>query len=319
MRTLARCLIKIICLILLLSRVVTAGQEVGSVHIYGPGEVLEYCSSSGDLTRITFPGSRGWVMLAGWEDYHPMPVERVTDAVSAVTFPLGSMEIHLLILPAPRLGLPNSSAEGDVIFLSPGRIPYPEEHVHYTVAHEIGHVVHHLLMPDYREDLWRAYADLRMVEYSDPASLYPHNARLHEIFAEDFRVRFGGEMARCGGEVENHNITPPEDIEGLRDFFLSLVDQQAGKNQLLAYPNPFESSMVLRWAGSDQDSGLREVAVVDVRGRTVRMIRPSDTDRTRIVWDGNDSQGRSVAPGVYIVAARTASGLHIHKVVKALR
>jgi len=319
MRRPAGCLIQTLCLALLLTQGAIAGLEVGSIHIYGPGEVLDFCSRSGDLTRITFPGSHGWVMLGSWEDYHPMPVKQVADAVRAVAFPVESMEMHLLILPAPRQELPNSSAEGDVIFLSPGRIPYPEEHVHYTVTHEIGHVVHHLLMPDYREDLWREYADLRMVEYTDPASPQPHSSRLHEIFAEDFRVLFGGEMARCGGEVENHDITRPDDVAGLRDFFLSLVDRPAGKNQLVAYPNPFESSMVLKWTGSDQDDGLGEVAVVDVRGRTVRMIGPTDGDRTRIVWDGNDSQGRPVAPGVYMVTVRAADRLHIRKVIKTLR
>ncbi|MFH1312195.1 MAG: T9SS type A sorting domain-containing protein [Candidatus Eisenbacteria bacterium] len=319
MRRLTGCLIQTLCLAVLLSRVATAGLEVGSIHIYGPGEVLDFCSSSGDLTRITFPGSREWVMLGNWEDYHPMPVEQVTDAVRAVTFPMESMEMHVLVLPAPRLALPNSSAEGDVVFLSPGRIPYPEEHVHYTVAHEIGHVVHHLLMPDHCEELWRAYADLRMVEYADPASPQPHASHLHEIFAEDFRVLFGGEMARCGGEVENHDIIPPDDVEGLKDFFLSLVDRQTGEGRLAAYPNPFESSMVLKWAGSDQDKSLTEAAVIDVLGRTVRMIRPSGGDGASIVWDGNDSQGRPVAPGVYMVAARTAYGLYVRKVVKTLR
>jgi hypothetical protein len=77
--------------------------------------------------------------------------------------------------------------------------------------------------------------------------------------------------------------------------------------------------MVLRWAGPEEDVGLSEVAVVDVCGRTVRVIRPSSGDRTRVVWDGRDSRGQVVAPGVYLVAARTAHNLYIHKVVKTPR
>jgi hypothetical protein len=61
------------------------------------------------------------------------------------------------------------------------------------------------------------------------------------------------------------------------------------------------------------------VTVFDVSGRVVRVIRPGAGDRTRVVWDGDDSRGRPVAPGVYMVAARSAQGVYIHKVVKALR
>jgi len=308
-----------LCMVLLLASGLAADTLVGGIHIYGPDEVLGFCSPSGDVTQMAFPGARSWVLLGGWEDYHAMPTEQVVEAAEDVTFPMDCLRVHVLILPGPRLGLPNSSSEGDVVFLSPGRVPYREEHVHYTVTHEIGHVVHHLLMPDYREDLWRTYAELRMVEYSDPASSQPHASRLHEIFAEDFRVLFGGEISRFGGEVENHDIARPDEVEGLRDFFLSLVDGHAADGRIVAYPNPFESNMVLRLAGSGQDAGLSEVAVVDVLGRTVRVIRPSYGDRLRVVWDGRDDQGRVVAPGVYMVTARTAEGLHIHKVVKALR
>jgi hypothetical protein len=308
-----------ICTVLVFTSGPAAETVVGDIHIYGPDEVLDFCSPSGGETRMTFPGARSWVLLDGWEDYHAMPAEQVVGAAEAVTFPMDWLRVNVLILPGPRLGLPNSSSEGDVVFLSPGRVPYREEHVHYTLTHEIGHVVHHLLMPDYREDLWRAYAEIRMVEYSDPASLQPHASRLHEIFAEDFRVLFGGEISRCGGEVENHDIARPDEVEGLRDFFLSLVDGHGADGRIVAYPNPFESNMVVRLAGSHEDAGLSEVAVVDVLGRTVRVIRPSYGDRLRVVWDGRDTQGRVVAPGVYMVTARTAEGLHIHKVVKALR
>jgi hypothetical protein len=319
MKRLTAGLSQVLCLALLLAPGAAAETVVGGIHILGPGEVTDFCSESGGLTRLAFPGSRSWVMLGAWEDYHPMSVEQVVSAVSAVTFPMECLEVYVLILPGPRLDLPNSSCEGDVVFLSPGRVPYPEEHVHYTVTHELGHAVHHLLMPDSREDLWRAYAELRMVEYSGPASPGPHASRLHEIFAEDFRVLFGGEISQCGGEVENRDIAPPDEVEGLREFFLSLADRQTAPGQVIAYPNPFESDLVLRWAGRDQDGGLDEVSVVDVRGRTVRVIRPSCGDRMRVVWDGRDSRGRTVAPGVYVISARTGDGLETRKVVKTLR
>ena len=313
------CLLRVLCLALLLATGAAAETVVSGIHIYGHGEVLGFCRESAGLTRLAFPGSRSWVMPGAWEGYHPMPVDEVVSAARAVTFPLDCLRLHVLILPGPRLELPNSSCEGDVIFLSPGRVPYPTEHVHYTVTHEIGHAVHHLLMPDSREDLWRAYAELRMVEYCDPALPQPHALHLHEIFAEDFRVLFGGEISRCGGEVENHDIVRPDEVEGLREFFLSLVDRQAAGARIVAYPNPFESDLVLRWAGLAQGSGLGEVVVVDVRGRTVRVIGPFQGDPRRVVWDGKDDWGRTVAPGVYMIMAGTEEGLETHKVVKAMR
>ena len=99
-------------------------------------------------------------------------------------------------------------------------------------------------MPGSRQDLWRAYAGLRGLDASDAGLSRDHASRLTEIFAEDFRVLFGGDIARCGGEIENHDITSPEDVEGLREFMLSLLDVWAGVVRFSVYPNPFESSVV---------------------------------------------------------------------------
>jgi hypothetical protein len=246
-----------------------------------------------------------------------MAPERVLEAAEAVAYPLGEVRIHLLILPVPRQDLPKSSAEGNVIFLSPGRSAYPEEHVHYTVTHEIGHVVHNLMMPDSRRDLWTEYSRIRGLP--ETASFTgEHASRLHEIFAEDFRVLFGGELAQCGGQVENHGIAQPGEVTGLRDFMLELARNLPGRPALSAYPNPFETGVIVRTGPAGDGVGVDEVVVLDARGRVVRAISP-DPDSDEILWDGRNRDGQPVAPGVYLVVATSGGVRSTCKMVKTLR
>jgi hypothetical protein len=247
-----------------------------------------------------------------------MQLETVAEAVCGVDYPSDGIDIDILILPVPREDLPNSSAEGRVIFLSPGRVPYPVEHIHYTVVHEIGHVIHHTLMPSARTDLWQAYADLRGLPSAqiDPGA--SHASRISEIFAEDFRVLFGGSKARCGGEVENHDLVSPETVDGLREFMLSLPREWEGRISLSASPNPFETSIVLRAFSLDKPVMFDALEIYDVRGRMLRRFTPSHGSR-EIVWDGRDSRDKPVAPGMYMLSVRAGEGHHVYKVLKVSR
>lgn len=296
-----------------------AEVRIGSIRVYPPEEVLGFCQERGGVTYIHFPGARRWKMEGGQDTYHAMSVEDVVDALRAIEFPVEAIDMHILVLPVPRSDQPNSSAEGNVVFLSPGRVPYQTEHIHYTVTHEIGHVVHYLFMPDSRYDLWRAYADLRGVDYSAGLADADHAYRLHEIFAEDFRVLFGGDIARFGGRVENHEITPPEEVEGLDEFFLSLLDGWTGGVRLYAYPNPFETTVILRGIGFDEGIDFGAVSVSDVAGRMIRLLGTRDAQGHEVVWDGRNGQGQPVGPGVYLITARTDDGLHTWKVAKVAR
>jgi len=65
-------------------------------------------------------------------------------------------------------------------------------------------------------------------------------------------------------------------------------------------PNPFRSSVALA-VGPDAETAR----VVDVAGRLVRSLPVGDR---RLVWDGRDAEGRSLAPGVYWIEARDAGG-----------
>jgi hypothetical protein len=289
---------------------------IGNVRIHTAADVASYCRHSGGETYLCFPGTRDW-KLSGTAPLqaHPMPLEAVAEAVCGVDYPMEGIDIDILILAVPRQDLPNSSAEGRVVFLSPGRVPYPVDHVHYTVVHEIGHIIHHALMPASRSDLWQAFADLRGLPSAEVVPGASHAARITEIFAEDFRVLFGGSRARCGGEVENHDLASPESVDGLREFMLSLPGEWQGRLALTASPNPFESSIVLRAFSLDEPVMFGGLEIYDVRGRMLRRFTPAQGAR-EIVWDGRDEAGGLVAPGMYLLSVKAGSNRQVYKVLK---
>jgi hypothetical protein len=293
--------------------------SLGAITVYGPDEIREYVSGRAGSACLAFPGTRRWMLTGDADDYCSMPTDEVVKALEAIDFPIELMTVHVLILPVPRRDLPKSSAEGNIVFLCPGRVPYPVEHIHYTVTHEIGHVVQHLLMPDSRHDLWNEYTHLRGLDgwsHRDPAD---HASNLHEIFAEDFRVLFGGEQALCGGEVENHYIGSPSDVSGLKTFILDLLDRGGRRSRLAAYPNPFEINMVLSAMSLDEADCIKGIDVYDVGGRLVRSMRFPGPGAVEVVWDGRADDGGTAAPGLYFISATTTDNMYVCKVAKIAR
>lgn len=293
--------------------------RLGSITVYSPEDVRLFCNCAGDVTSLEFPGCSAWALARDESLYSPMPLDEVVEAVRAIAFPLDGLPIDVLILPAARPDLPASSAEGRVVLLSPGRCGYPREHVHYIVAHEIGHVLHHLLLPNPEDDLWRQYAALRGIDLEAARAASIHAERLDEMFAEDFRVLFGGDLARCGSGVENHGLADPESVAGLRDFFLSIPCAWEDRLRLYASPNPFVESIQVEAFGLGASREVSLVAIYDVRGRLLRAIGPDPASRPAVTWDGTLADGAPAAPGVYyaVITAGAASG--ITKVVKASR
>jgi hypothetical protein len=111
---------------------------------------------------------------------------------------------------------------------------------------------------------------------ADPGRFHaaaPHAFRPHEIFAEDFRVLFGGPLARQDGAIENGEIARPERILGLRDRYLALVGSglAAARDGWRLWPNPAHrgQALMLRapagWAGQAGPRGT----VLDASGRRV--------------------------------------------------
>ena len=114
--------------------------------------------------------------------------------------------------------------------------------------------------------------------------------------------------------IENRDLALPEDVPGLREFFVGLLptppeSEPEPETLVDVYPNPVRPGQVLRVAlpGSKTVEGVR---LYDVAGRSVRSI---DTVVSlggglfEIRWDGRDDQGRRLARGVYYMQVRGGS------------
>jgi flagellar hook assembly protein FlgD len=75
------------------------------------------------------------------------------------------------------------------------------------------------------------------------------------------------------------------------------------------YPNPFTSSTTVAYSVARQTHV--EIAIFNVEGRRVRTLvnHSMPAGRHLVFWDGSDSMGRRVGPGVYFY--RLAAGSHV--------
>jgi hypothetical protein len=288
---------------------------VGSVRVYSDSAAARFIVREGGTAYISLPGTRRWRLCEDGGPYSAVPADEVLEALERVSYPLDSIEATIVILPFPRCDLLDSSAEGRVVFLSPGRWDVPREHVHYTVAHEIGHLVHNALMPDRRDDLWREYARLRGIDYEAARDARDHASRLHEIFAEDFRVLFGSDLARCGSGIENHDLPMPDAVPGLRDFFVSLSAGLEPRIVVSACPNPFGDCVRIETYLSGNVQPVDRIEIFDASGRSVVVLRPPAAG-SAVTWDGRSAFGVPVVPGIYFVALRAGVLAEVHKVAR---
>ncbi|MEM9663426.1 MAG: Ig-like domain-containing protein [Bacteroidota bacterium] len=81
------------------------------------------------------------------------------------------------------------------------------------------------------------------------------------------------------------------------------------------YPNPSSGSVRLGVAVPD---GSVRVVVYDLLGRRVRTLADGPASRgwQELTWDGRDDAGRTVAAGVYLVAAESASGRVVRRLTR---
>jgi hypothetical protein len=100
-------------------------------------------------------------------------------------------------------------------------------------------------------------------------SAYPGGAV--DVSEASFRVDGGGE------------VLPPQSLVLLSNI-----------------PNPVAQSTRLAFLLPAAPAGRASLRVLDARGRLVRTLEPAWTPGlNEVEWDGNDAQGRRVAPGVY--------------------
>ena len=229
---------------------------------------------------------------------------------------LQPLQVTIYLLPYPRAGRLSSSAESRAIYLSPGVRDYGSEQVAFLVTHEIGHIFHRHFMSDSSAGLWAEWAALRGVTDS---SIFNESAmhafRPHEIFAEDFRVLFGGPAARGSGAIENPRLSSPEAVSGLREFYERLA---GGRNPttltaLTLSPNPILAGQILTLRLSEEDRPLPgglSASLVDVSGRVVAELafRPAGAAAYAASLDNADGSGVRPSAGAYWLRVRTQSG-----------
>jgi len=243
-----------------------------SILIHGVDDVLaNYTFEQNGKLYFAVPSVQAWEFITDVSDpditnkgdgaFHTFDMSVVKQALAETSYPLDQLELEIFILPFPRRGVLNSSATTGKMFLSPGVYQFIPEQEHYTVTHELGHVIHRRFMPDDASPLWQEYRELRRITdtavYNNTAI---HRNRPNEIFAEDFRFLFGSRLANYCGSIENRDLPLPTEVAGLKDFFLSLpatvtVDDVAALIELLTFPNPFNPVLNISFSVSGAGAG----------------------------------------------------------------
>jgi hypothetical protein len=216
---------------------------------------------------------------------------------------LSGVRVKVFLLPYPRSGMLGSSADGLAIYLTPGVRSYTPAEIHYLVAHELGHAFHRQYVP-YGDAAWDRYRERRGIEDAERFAFDgAHAYRPQEIFAEDFRVLFGGTLARGDGGIENPEILRPDEVPALAEFFLDFLHGEepttpvdlalVSASSLRVFPNPVSPGGTLTLRGSVV-AGPKSAAVFDVSGRRIGAVRFTDVGQE---WSG--SLERTLAPGAY--------------------
>lgn len=298
------------------------------IQIISPKEVLErytredaegtllFEDASGASIRLITTTDDPQIFNKGDGRFHPADPAEAAAALEGI--PAGflqPLEVRIFLLPFPRSGILSSSMDSRAIYVSPG-VQSLEETLPALICHEMGHAVHHHFLPDDDEEGWKTFAGLRGIEDADRFhESAPHADRPHEIFAEDFRVLFGGAAARGNGTVENRDLLPPDQVPGLRELFLDLagigpeIAQSATpeipREPWRVYPNPIGGAepLLLRapasWNGSGEDLPAE---LFDAAGRRVsRLVFVRTGDR---LWSASLG-GPDLRSGVYWLRAAT--------------
>ena len=252
--------------------------------------------------------------------FHPFTQSLVDHALRAVTHPDLHMDATIYLLPYPRRGVLASSTAGSEMFLSPHVLDIESAVACYIITHELGHVFHNRFMPS-GSARWRDYRALRGI--SDETrfnELAAHANRPHEIFAEDFRVLFGGSEAYFGGHVENTEIAEPGSIAGLPAFYERVARNDSRQTiAATSSPNPFNPETEIRVTLPVDFSVAGDpvsVRVYSVTGALVRELYDGTaTGDFAVRWDGSDRRGAHVASGTYYAQIRVGGDSRTLKLV----
>lgn len=283
------------------------------IRIVGPDDVLrDFCEWRGNVLWLVLPGGLEYELVTSVRDpvitnpgdgkFHPYDPAEVRRAFDEVRFPLQRVSADVYVLPYPRRNGLESAAGPGLVLLSPGTRPLPVEHQHAESVHELGHVVQHACLPDANVSGWNRYRAIRGIENTAVFSSHAaHADRPHEIFAEDFRALFGGELANYSGTIENAELPSPASVVGLERFLIDLADATPLALGVGAWPNPARGDVTFARVGASV-----ALDVYDLAGRRLATLSPrASTGGVEWRWDGHGPDGR---PVVGVVFARPRDG-----------
>jgi hypothetical protein len=266
-----------------------------------------WTTSDKNGTFLTHPAAGSVELMDNAASMHPFDKFEVAAALEAMQGFSTSVEVDVFILPSTPAAARSSFARRGVIYLAPGTGPVDPSTLAYITTHEMGHVLTWAFL-DKDPSRWNSYLELRGLSAAslDPAAAHADRAR--EILAEDIRALFGGFLATVSGSIENHDLTVPQRVEGLRallaGFFLGAPDIQV-RFASSAFPNPcnprtsIEMTLPVGVLANDQGAVLR---LFDIRGSLVKTVTGGQVSNNRLViqWDGTGQAGQVVSSGRYL-------------------
>jgi hypothetical protein len=122
-------------------------------------------------------------------------------------------------------------------------------------------------------------------------------------------------------DADNDGVREPIAAIGTEPELLTLVgvtpEPQVGRvDRAVAYPNPFESGTGVGFALAKAQFVM--VRVFDVNGRLLKVLEtgPMNAGRHYVVWDGADSGGNRLGPGMYFIRVTAGERTLESKVVR---
>jgi len=300
-----------------------AGPVRAELPVFPPTDVAKrWITWDGDTAQLVVDGHR-WELVTDPTDpdisqlgdgsFHPFDEAEVRQAIEDLGVVPQGLRGKILLLPFPRRGSLKSSCENGTIYLSPGIREVHPEHVHATVTHEVGHLVQRTRAPE-GTAAWETYLRTRNLDAERFQASAPHADRPREIFAEDFRVLFGGSLATASGTQENPDLPLAWLVPGLPEWFDRFVREPSLRTPPLRPPPRSRPNPAVGPSGDPEvsfDTGSLRVRsatadIFDLQGRRVRILSgiAPDDDTVLFRWDRRDAAGRTVGSGVYFVRWR---------------
>ena len=122
----------------------------------------------------------------------------------------------------------------------------------------------------------------------------------------------GGDKSPHAGEIweafsVNHGM-PSGLLDEDPDCSSSKPSAQLVESDEGAYPNPFNSSVQIRY--HLKEAGAVKIAIYSITGQRIRQLSADNRAQPgeyRLTWDGRSDEGAEVASGMYIVQVRMPS------------